>query len=160
MKRYVIEEVGSASSDEEEHVYKESQNTLLEDKTSLIETLNNLSLPNQAPVNHTSIPIKTVGENTKYSSTIEDHNHLNKPASTDEPDTNKTCEHENNESSGHCREDCADQPASTDNDITTFNLTPPISSIQFQTTWKCLEKNPKQLYKYMKVHSYNNSYLQ
>ena len=160
MKRYLIEEIGTASSDEEEEqcADKDSHNISSEDKTDLIETLNHLSLPSQAPTNHTtSIPIKTIGENTQYSNTVEDHNHLTKPASTDEHNTDTPSQHEGTNISQHRPTSSKDSlsrtvPAipSTD-DVTTCDLTPPLSSIQFQSTWKRLEKNPEVLYSYMQV---------
>ncbi|XP_028397981.1 RNA polymerase II-associated protein 3-like [Dendronephthya gigantea] len=149
MKRYLIEEIGVASSDEEE-------NTSMESKSDLIEKLSNLGSP--LVNNAASVPVKTIGENTKNSKTIEDHNHLAKPAITDEvfasipqncntssqhkPDVLKDCSNPNTSLPSSCY---------TDHTITNCKLTPPISSIQFQTTWKQLEKNPDLLYSYMKI---------
>ncbi|CAB3996685.1 RNA polymerase II-associated 3-like [Paramuricea clavata] len=166
MKRYLIEEIGSASSDEEElGLDKDSQNTSLEDTSGLIQTLNHLSLPSQAPVNNTtSVPVKTIGENTEYSKTIEDHNHLTKPANTDEHDTDTASQHESSEPLQH-RPTISKETSTGTSSLTTtvpsnschngeatiWELTPPLSSIQFQTTWKRLEKNPELLYSYMKI---------
>ena len=161
MQRYLIEEIGSSSSDEEEEhdLIKSdlsSRGVPGEDKSVLIQTLNHLSLPSDVPVNQTScIPVKTVGENTANSQTTEDHNHVNKPASSNEHEADK-----NVSKALHHR------PAISDADISltpvpTINngekvkcqLTPPLTSIQFQTTWKRFEKNPEILCSYLKVCS-------
>ena len=157
MKRYLIEEIGTASSEEEDEYCadKGNQNISLEDKTDLIQTLNHLSLPSQAPTNHiTSIPVKTIGENTQYSNTAEDHNHLTKPVSTDEHNGDTPSQHESGNSSEYTPKDGPSTTAhtiSSPDNITACDLTPPSSSIQFQSTWKRLEKNPELLYSYMKV---------
>ena len=155
MKRYLIEEIGSASSDEEEEqdLNKESQDTPLEDTSDLIQTLNHLSLPSQALVNHTtSVPIKTFGENTANSRTTEDHNHLTKPASTDEDDIDEASQHGSSEALQDGLAISKSSSTSVSSTVpTTCELTPPLTSIQFQATWKRLERNPELLYSYMKV---------
>ena len=155
MKHYVIEEIGSSSSDEEDKVEtRTNQSIPLEDKSQLIQTLNSLSLPDAAHVTQsTSVPVKTIGEHTAYSTTVEDHNHVTKPANTDEDFTSL---------SDVCPDTSGDNSLDTlalnvtsngphSPDISTCDLVPPVSSIQFQTMWKQLEKNDDLLYKYMKV---------
>lgn len=150
MKRYLIEEIGMASSEEDE-------NTSLDSKSDLIEKLSNLGSPLVSSA--ASVPVKTIGENTENSRTIEDHNHLTKPAITDEvsaskPDNCNTSSQHRLDVSKDGSNSNTSMPStySTDHDITNYKLTPPISSIQFQTTWKHLEKNPDLLYSYMKVY--------
>jgi hypothetical protein len=150
MKRYMIEEIGSSSSEDEgeENGFVKSGVSYLEDRSDLIQTLSHLSLSSQAPVNQaSSIPIKTVGENTANSETTEYHKHVNKPASSEEHDTDK------NDKDLHHRPaiSMAGSAYISSTTIPSMTLTPPLTSIQFQTAWKCLEKNPELLCNYLKV---------
>lgn len=158
MKRYLIEEIGSASSDDEKQEVDEScQTTAPPNKSDFIETLNHLHLPNQVPVSHnTSLPVKTVGENTEYTSTIEDHNHLTKPACNDDNDLQKLSKHESSKPSQLATTTGSSCLSMTTSSTTApngqkCNLFPPLTSIQFQSTWKRLEKNRELQYSYLKV---------
>lgn len=158
MKRNIIEEIGSASRDEEDN----DQKSAIKKNPNLVKSLNNLDLfDTTANVDNVlPEPIKTVGENTKNSETMEKHDYMVKPAcEPKDKDVGKTALHfdqanqpaiENKPSSK------SELPASSVVDkksslSSLCDLKPPSNSIQFQRTWKQLECSPEHLYAYMKV---------
>ena len=151
MKRYVIEEIGTASSDEED-IVRSKTTTVKEAKTNsenktATEAENSLTaisseekttVPRQdaetnsaATPTPTPTPTQTVAGNTESLKTEADQNRPNKPTpeAPPIPDSSKASTHA----------------------TLNVDLTPPVSSIQFETTWKRLGKYPDLLYKYMKV---------
>lgn len=132
MKRYVIEEIGTASSDEED-VRKKTDgcNLTLEDDKTLdqINGATNICLEKNGKFSDSRLPT-TVAENTECLKTGEVHD---QPlAEVPPPNT--------------CSTTTSSAPSSLN-----FDLFPPVSSLQFETTWKRLEKTPDLQYKYMKV---------
>lgn len=134
MKRYSIEEIGTASSDEEEVCEKnDGLRTATKTKADLDQRSESTNVHTVETVKESDPkPIKTIAENTEYLRTNEVQNRSNRPAV------------EGSALPSSCTKNSAN------NGSLNYDLTPPVSSIQFETTWKRLEKNPDLLYKYMK----------